>query len=150
MLSDPYFKLALQVPGAKRLAAKVASRVYPKLALPSGLSGKDLTHDAVKARAYDEDPLVFPKATVRWFTEAQKAQQTALDGAARLKLPLYMLLGLGDIVASPEGGRSFYEHAGSTDKKLDERPGLFHEVLNEPEWRGMADDMADWMLARLT
>ena len=149
LLSDPYFKLALEVPGPKRFAAKIASRIYPKLALPSGLSGKDLTHDAAKARAYDEDPLVFPKATARWFTEASKAQQTALDGASRLKMPLYMLLGLGDIVASPVGGRTFFERAGSADKKLDERPGLFHEVLNEPEWRGIADAMADWMLAHV-
>lgn len=149
LLSAPYFKLALEVPGAKRFAARIASRIYPKLALPSGLSGKDVTHDPVKVREYDEDPLVFPKATARWFTEASKAQQTALEGAPRLKLPLYMLLGLGDVVASPEGGRAFFARAGSTDKKLDERPGLFHEVLNEPEWRSAADAMADWMLAHL-
>src|SRR5207253_5066457 len=60
-------------------AAKVASSVYPKLALPSGLSGKDVTHDEAIAKAYDDDPLVFKSATARWFTETRLAQAHVLD-----------------------------------------------------------------------
>ncbi|CAN5642178.1 alpha/beta hydrolase [soil metagenome] len=148
LLSAPFFELAIKVPFAKLTAAKVASRVYPKLALPTGLQGKDLTHDAVIAAKYDADPLVFKKATSRWFVETTKAQERALVDAPRLQMPLYMLIGTGDVVASPSGGRRFYERAGSKDKKLDERDGMFHEVLNEPEWPAMAQAMGEWLLAR--
>jgi alpha-beta hydrolase superfamily lysophospholipase len=95
-LSAPFFGLGLEVPRLKLLAGKVASRVYPKLGLPSGLAGKDMTHDDARARAYDADPLVFKNATARWFTEATGAQERALASASRLKLPLYLTLGTAD------------------------------------------------------
>src|SRR5262249_28442417 len=41
VLSAPFFGLAIEVPKVKVMAGKIASGVYPRLALPSGLSGKD-------------------------------------------------------------------------------------------------------------
>jgi len=150
LLSDPYFRLQVKVPAAKLVAAKVASAVVPFLSLASGLSGKDVTHDAERAKAYDEDPLVFPTANSRWFMETKGAQARVFTDARKLEMPLYMVLGLADPIVSPTGGRDFFETASSKEKTLDERPGLFHEVLNEPEWESIAAAMADWMLARAT
>ena len=80
ILSNPFFGLALKVPPLKVFAGKIASRIVPKLGIPSGLSGKDLTHDPAQAKAYDEDPLGFPNATARWFTETERAQSQAPRG----------------------------------------------------------------------
>jgi alpha-beta hydrolase superfamily lysophospholipase len=146
-LSAPFFGLGLEVPRLKLLAGKVASRVYPKLGLPSGLAGKDMTHDDARARAYDADPLVFKNATARWFTEATGAQERALASASRLKLPLYMTLGTADKVASGAAAKRFFDAAGSADKTWDPREGLFHEVLNEPSWKDIVDTLARWVLA---
>jgi alpha-beta hydrolase superfamily lysophospholipase len=126
---------------------KIASRVVPGLGIPSGLQGKDLTHDAEVAAKYDADPLVFKKATARWFTEATRAQAEAIAGARRMQKPLYLALGTADCVASPEGGRAFFEACGSSDKTKREWSGLFHEILNEPDWRTVAGAMSEWMLA---
>lgn len=147
VLSAPFFGLALEIPRVKVLAGKVASRLYPKLALPSGLAGKDLTHDPDRARAYDEDPLVFKKATARWFTEASDAQQRALASAARLTMPLYIVFGTADRVASITAAKRVFDAAGSVDKTWDPREGLFHEVLNEPSWKELVEVMARWILA---
>jgi alpha-beta hydrolase superfamily lysophospholipase len=149
VLSAPFFGLALDVPRLKILAGKVASRVLPRLALPTGLHGKDMTHDAEKARAYDEDPLVFDKATARWFTETTAAQGLALTNAPRLTLPLYITFGTSDRVASLSGAKKFFDAAGSSDKTWDPREGLFHEVLNEPSWKDLVDTIARWMTARV-
>ncbi len=119
----------------------------PKLGLPSGLHGADLTHDAARAKAYDEDPLVFSNATARWFTETQRAQEQALLRASELAMPLYMLFGLADKVADVETARAFFDAAGSPDKKWDGREGLFHETLNEPEWPSIANALADWIVS---
>ncbi len=148
LLSNPYFELALKVSGAKVLLGKVASRFAPKLAIPAGLGGAALTHDPKVAAAYDADPLVFKKATARWFTEATRAQAEAIAGAPQMKAPLYVALGTGDVVASPNGGRAFFAAAGSTDKIKREWPELRHELLNELEWRPVADAMAEWVLER--
>ena len=147
ILSAPFFGLALDVPRAKILAGKVASRVYPKLGLPTGLFGKDMTHDAGKAREYDDDPLVFKNATARWFTETSDAQDRALANASRLALPLFTTFGTADRVASMAAAKRFFVAAGSGDKTWDARDGLFHEVLNEPSWKDLAETIARWVIA---
>jgi len=147
VLSAPYFGLAMHVPRVKLLAGKIASRIAPKFALPTGIRGSDVTHDAERAREYDEDPLVFTKATARWFTETAAAQTRALARARLLTMPLYVAMGTDDRVAKIESARAFFDAASSPEKKWDERPGLFHEVLSEPEWRSIADAMAQWIVA---
>lgn len=148
VLSAPFFGLGLEVPRVKILAGKIASKVYPKLGIPSGLAGKDMTHDPSKAKDYDTDPLVFKNATARWFTEASATQEYCLSHAGRVKLPLYMAFGTADKVASFSAGKRFFEGAGSTDKTFDPRDGLYHEVLNEPSWKEIVDPIAKWILAR--
>ncbi|HEY1697299.1 MAG TPA: alpha/beta hydrolase [Polyangiaceae bacterium] len=146
-LSSPYFDTAKPVPAAKRIAGRIATRLAPALALPTGLSGKDCTHDAARARAYDEDPLVFGTATARWFSETQAAQAATIARAPSLHLPLLVVMGLADPIVSVPRARAFFDAVGSKDKTWDGREGLFHETWNEPEWRGIADRFADWMLA---
>ncbi|MBX3197663.1 MAG: lysophospholipase [Labilithrix sp.] len=146
VLSAPFFGLALEVPRVKVAAGKLASRIYPRLGLPSGLAGKDMTHDAEKARAYDDDPLVFPNATARWFTETVAAQERALANASRLTLPLYVAFGTGDKVASMAAAKRVFAGAGSADKTWDAREGLYHEVLNEPSWKDLVESIARWIV----
>ena len=134
------------MPAPKRIAGKIAARLAPKLGVPMGFTGKDVTHDAARARAYDEDPLVFKNATAGWFSAIQKAQQRALADAPRLKLPLLVVMGMANPVVSPARARAFFDAAGSADKTWDGRDGLFHEVLNEIEWRSIADRIAEWIL----
>ena len=147
VLSAPFFGLGLEVPRIKVMAGKVASRLYPKLGLPSGLEGKDMTHDPAKAKEYDRDPLVFKNATARWFTEATGAQERALTSASRLTMPLYMTFGSADKVASMPTAKRFFDAAGSADKTWDLREGLFHEVLNEPSWKDIVENIAKFILA---
>jgi alpha-beta hydrolase superfamily lysophospholipase len=147
VLSAPYFRVALSVPPAKIFAGMVASKLVPRLALPSGLHGSDVTHDPERARAYDQDPMIFKSATARWFTESEAAQKQALARAPSVTMPLYVLVGTADRVAKPEAAKAFFNAAGSADKTWDAPEGLFHEVLNEPEWRPIADRIGDWILA---
>jgi alpha-beta hydrolase superfamily lysophospholipase len=147
VLSGPFFGLAKDLPALKEMAGRAVSRFAPGFSMPTGLSGADLTHDAARARAYDEDPLVFKKAPVRWFVEATEAQQHALARAGRLTMPLYVVMGTRDHVASIASARAFFDGAGSKDKTWDAIEGHYHEVLNEPEWRTVADRIAAWILA---
>jgi alpha-beta hydrolase superfamily lysophospholipase len=149
LLGSPYFELARPVPALKLLAGRIASRVAPGFSLPTGLRGADVTHDPAKASGYDTDPLVFNRATARWFTETAAAQGRAHGLAPALSLPLRVVVGGADPVAGMAASRRFFDAAGSLDKTWDERRGLRHEVLNEPEWEPIAAVMATWMLERL-
>ncbi len=147
VLSSPFFGVGLPVPKAQRLAGKVVSRLAPSIGMPSGLHGEDITHDAARARAYDEDPLVFKNANSRWFSETEVAQAAAIDRAPMLKMPLYTFIGTGDRVVKIERARQFFDAAGSSDKTWVPYEGLFHETLNEIDWQPVAGAVADWVLA---
>jgi alpha-beta hydrolase superfamily lysophospholipase len=147
VLSSPYFGVALRLPEAKRLAGKLVSRLLPAVGVPSGLQGKDITHDTDRAHAYDRDPLVFKNANTRWFTESEAAQAAAIDRAPSLKLPLYVFMGTADRVAKVDRAKAFFDAAGSADKTWAPQEGLFHETLNEIAWRPVADGAAGWILA---
>ncbi len=147
VLSSPFFGVGLPVPKAQRLAGRVVSRLVPSIGMPSGLHGRDITHDAARARAYDEDPLVFKNANSRWFNETEAAQAAAIDRAPILKMPLYTFIGTGDRVVKIERAREFFDAAGSSDKTWVPYEGLFHETLNEIDWQPVAAAVADWVLA---
>jgi alpha-beta hydrolase superfamily lysophospholipase len=149
ILSAPYFGVAMDVPAAKIMAGKLVSRLIPTLGLPSGLKGADMTHDAAVAKAYDADPLCFKDANARWFTESSAAQAQAVARAASLKLPLYAAMGTADGVAKYSSAKAFFDAVGSTDKTWNAREGAFHEILNEPDWRPLADAMADFALSHV-
>ncbi|HEY4016111.1 MAG TPA: alpha/beta hydrolase [Polyangiaceae bacterium] len=146
-LSAPFLGFAVEVPPLKRIAGLVASRVLPRLSLPTGIGGDQVTHDKEKARAYETDPLVFRVANARWFTEVHTAQDQAVANARVVTLPLCVVMGGADPVARIDRARAFFDAAGAADKVWDERPGLLHEVLNEPEWPGIAARFADFILS---
>lgn len=146
ILSNPYMRVALPVPAAKKAAGRIVSAILPGIGLDSGLRGAQMTHDPKVIEKYDSDPLVFRKANARWFVESENAQNDVMARAKQITLPMLMVLGTADPVVA--GGRDLFEAAGSKDKTLDAREGLLHEVLNEPEWRSVADAIADWVKAR--
>ncbi len=131
VMTSPFFGLALEVPAAKKAAGRVMSRVWPTLSLPSGLVGKDMTHDPERAARYDADPRMNKGATARWFTEATKAQAEALELAPRLILPVTIFHGGDDRVASADASRALFDRLGGTKKRYDLLPGQHHELFNE-------------------
>jgi alpha-beta hydrolase superfamily lysophospholipase len=133
VLTSPFWKLALAVPPVKVLAGKIASRLYPKLGLPSGLKGVDVTRDPELAALYDRDPLNNKNATARWFTETSTAQLSLVARASELTLPVLLLVGEADKIAAASQAPIVFERIGSKDKTLRMLAGQYHEVLNEPK-----------------
>ena len=132
VLSSPFLRVKLVVPGWKLLAAKVAAKLYPQLELPSGLSGAAVARDPEIARLYDTDPLNGKGATAGWFVESQRMQQHVFDEAARVTLPVLLMHGEADIVADPVRSAELFPRLGSEDKTLALVTGAYHEIFNEP------------------
>jgi alpha-beta hydrolase superfamily lysophospholipase len=149
VLTSPFWKLALPVPPAKVLAGKIASRIYPKLALPAGLKGADVARDPEIAALYDRDPLNNKNATARWFTESSTAQEMVLARAPELELPILLIVGEADRIASAPQARIVFDRIGSSDKTLRMMTGQFHEVLNErpAEREKTVAEIVEWLRA---
>lgn len=129
IVSSPYLGLRLPVPAYKKLLARVASRVAPKLAQPNELRVQDLTSDPGKQQERLADKLCLDVATARWFTESSRAQAYVAAHAARIQIPTIWLVGGDDPIADPAASRAVAARVpGATYHDL---VGLKHEVFNE-------------------
>jgi alpha-beta hydrolase superfamily lysophospholipase len=140
ILSSPFFGIAVAVPAVKRFAGKIMSKVLPGFGLPTGLKGSDVTRNRELS---DNDPLHFPNATARWFTEATRAHELALEQARDFHLPILIMAGGDDKIASLDATKKVFERIGSTNKELQVLNGMYHEIFNEPERARWIADAAD-------
>jgi acylglycerol lipase len=149
--------LVLSAPAAALEAASrlelAAGRVLSAVAPGVGVFPVDsatISRAPEVVRAYDEDPIVFhKKLPARTVAELAGAIQAFPERTPGLRLPLLVMLGTGDELVLPDGGRMVHERAGSADKRLIEYEGLYHEILNEPEQDKVMDDLVQWLDAHL-
>ncbi len=145
ILSSPFFQTEWE-PGALKLAlARLLSNVTPRLTLASGITADMVSRTPEVIAAYSQDPLVHDRVSVRAAQSILGAQQQTLAQAERLRVPLLLLLGTGDRLATPAAGRAFYGGVSSTDKELRIYDGLYHELLNEPERNDVLADIIQWL-----
>jgi alpha-beta hydrolase superfamily lysophospholipase len=132
-LASPYLALAQTVPPLKLAAGRLLSRLLPQVSLAAGLRGADSTRNAQVSSAYDRDPMNFQKANVRWFTETQAAQERALRDAPKITVPVFCVQAGEDKIAAPAATERFMDRVNGVPHDYVRLPGLYHEVLNEPE-----------------
>lgn len=145
ILTSPFLAASLAVPGWKASLARLLSKTVPSLGLPSGISPDVLSHDSAVCQAYAADPLVFGIARARWYTEVVREQQLVLDRADQIRIPLLVMQGLDDRIASPQASHRFFDRVASNQKEWREYPGLFHELLNETERERIIQDLLEWI-----
>lgn len=137
------------IPKSQAIIAKALSAVAPNLGLVRLDSGL-VSRDPAVAQGYDRDPLVFRRrAPVRTAAELVSSAARVTPRLESVRLPLLVLHGEADAVASPDGARMVCERARSADKTLTIYPGLYHEIFNEPEKDVVLSDVVTWLVARL-
>jgi alpha-beta hydrolase superfamily lysophospholipase len=128
-----------------RLVAKVA----PKTPLQA-LAAADVSRDPEVVTAYEEDELVY-HGPLRFGMIAAfgRATRRIRDDAMLIADPILIMHGTEDALVGVDASRTLYEAVSSRDKTLKEYPGLYHEILNEPEQDQVLDDLVAWLYARL-
>lgn len=149
VLTGPGVGVAVAVPKWKDALGKVMSKVWPGLAIPTGIAPELVSRDPAVVKAYKDDPMVTKKATARWYTEFLDAQARAFDKAGTIKLPLFALYGGQDGLISTSAIERWFRVVGSADKTLTPYPALYHEVMNEPEKATVLGDITRWLDARV-
>lgn len=148
VVSAPLIAVAISVPVHKMMIARVGARFSPRLRLDNEINPAHLSRDPEVGRAYAADPLVNRKVSTRWFTEATQAMQEAADWAPQIKIPLLVMHGTEDRLASVDATKRLFEAAGSSDKEMVIYPGLYHELFNEPEKQEVFERVTDWLNKR--
>jgi alpha-beta hydrolase superfamily lysophospholipase len=96
--------------------------------------------------AWRTDPLVYDgQPTASTAGEVLRASDELQKRAGELKLPLLVMFGSADVVASADQGKALVEHAGATDKNFQLYEGLFHDLFREPRRSEVIGDVLTWV-----
>jgi lysophospholipase len=149
ILSGPAIAPPAAVPATTVMMVRLLSFVAPgtgAIALPP----EDVSRDPAVVRAYIEDPLVLhgpvPARTLAELLLAMKALPPRVQA---LRDPVLVLHGTADRLVAYADVAPVFERLGSPDRTVRTYPGLYHEVLNEPERAQVFADLEAWLDAHL-
>ncbi len=150
VLSGPAIKTDIEPGALQMLLIRLLSAVAPKTGVLQ-LDANGVSRDPAEVEKYVSDPLVnHGKMTARKVSELFHAMNHIQQHAGSITLPMLLLHGEADSMASAAGSRFLHEHLGSADKTLKIYPGLYHEIFNEPEREQVLADALDWCDRLLT
>ncbi len=145
LLSSPYLINAVSVPAPLMAVSGFVSKVLPGLPTIK-LNSNDISRDPAIVKAYDTDPLNYRGGTkARFGSELLGAGKYVLSRSSAIKLPVLIMIGTGDRIALPEGGKQLFNTVGSSDKTLKAYDGYYHEILNEIGKEQVYKDISDWL-----
>jgi alpha-beta hydrolase superfamily lysophospholipase len=147
VFSAPFYALAFEPPRLKLLGAKLIKGLAPGLKIGNELKPEQLSRDPKWQEATKNDPLYLHHTTPRWFFECQGAQQRLQGQGGRLTLPLLVVAGTADPIASMPAARAFFETVASRDKTWKDYPDFRHEVLMEVGRDQVWTDISSWISA---
>jgi alpha-beta hydrolase superfamily lysophospholipase len=149
ILSGALIKTDLQPGWMQMRFIQLLALLAPQLGVMQ-LDASGVSRDPEEVKKYVEDPLVFHgKTSARMVRELFAGMKTLREGASAITLPLLVLHGGADVMTSPDGSRYLHQNSSSTDKTLTIYPGLYHEILNEPERQKVLDQIYSWCEQRL-
>ncbi|RKD21694.1 hypothetical protein BEP19_13745 [Ammoniphilus oxalaticus] len=146
VLSSPCFGLSVKVPPWKQSLAKALNVVYPKLTLGSEIDSHLVTRNEQIIKRDETDPYLIKKASVRWYNELLLHMQLNWQQLDRIpQIPLLVHQAGGDRITDKSETKKWVEQLPIGQKWYREWPGLYHEVLNEPERAQVIQEMINWM-----
>lgn len=143
VLSSPFFAVGFEPPAWKLAAAKVASKIVPRLSLPSEIDPAHVSRDPQTVADYVADPLNHKVNNARWATEHMAAQDQCFATASRLRVPTLVLQAGDDRIVSPEASRRWAEAAGD-HARFELADGSFHEIFFDLDADQHVDRVRAW------
>ena len=145
VLSAPPFELSLHPAAIKVHAARLVGLLWPGFTQSNGIPPSLLSHDPEVIRAHRSDRLVHFRISARLFLELQRMRHTLARGATSNTIPTLLVQGGADPVTSPAGTALWAKSSRNGTVTYKEYPGLFHEVLNEPEGPAILAEIIAWL-----
>jgi alpha-beta hydrolase superfamily lysophospholipase len=145
VLSGPALKVGDDLSPAKVKIFTAVARIAPGFR-PEGLDATSISRDPAVVAAYQADPLVFTgKITAGLGAALIGAMQRLPHRYGELRLPVLVLHGTDDQLASVAGSHEFEAGAVNAEVTTHYYDGLYHEVFNEPERETVIGDLLAWL-----
>jgi alpha-beta hydrolase superfamily lysophospholipase len=148
ILSGPLAALEA-APAPMRLAGRVLSAVAPTLPLVA-IDASLVSRDPEVVRAYRSDPLVHHgRLPARTVAELATAIDSFPATVHAITVPTLIMYGTADRLCPPAGSQMLGDRIGAADKTVKPYPGLYHEIVNEPERDKVLADLLTWISDRV-
>ncbi|WP_297506060.1 alpha/beta hydrolase [Thermococcus sp.] len=145
--SSPALAKSPETPSFMVALAKFLGRVALGLTLSNGIKPELLSRNPEAVKAYVEDPLVHDRVSAKLGRSIFENMEKAHREAHRIKVPVLLLVGTGDLITPPEGSRKLFKELKVKDKELKEFPGAYHEIFEDPEWgEAFHRKIVEWLL----
>lgn len=145
VLSSPVLRLKMPVPIWKAILGRTLNLLWPRLRMATGLRELNVSRSSDATKANSEDTLMVHVASVRYYNELLRNQKAVMREAHTIGIPMLVMHGGADAIASPEASLEFVEQLGTPDKQFRLWPNLLHEILNEPERNAVISEMLEWL-----
>ena len=146
VLSSPALDVGKGAP--LRALVRVLARVAPGLRLGNGIDARRLSHDAAAVQAYQADPLVHDRISVRLAHFMFGAGPAVIACAPRWPVPTLLLYAGQDAAVRPAGSAAFARAAPPAQVTAQAFPAHFHEIFNEQDRAPVFSALHDWLIAR--
>jgi acylglycerol lipase len=149
LLSGAAIRRPSNVSGGVVGLTKLLSAVAPHAAV-FNTPNADFSKDPEVVAAMARDPLIYQRpAPARTAAELLRTMDRVRADAHGLTLPLLALHGGGDKLTHPRGSEELVASASSQDKSFRLFPGLWHDLLHEPERASVLEAVQRWLGPRL-
>ena len=149
ILSNPGLDIVSNQPKILVILVRFFAKIAPKMKTTK-LTSEFISRDVREREKYDNDPLIYREGARPGFAnEFDKAGEWLRNNADKVTQNLYLNYSLTDKVVNPAASESFFDKLGSKDKSKTEYPGLYHELLNEPEKDLVMANMLAWCNDRI-
>ena len=148
-LLTPYVDLYRAPPRWKVLVARLLADILPSLPIATGLEYEAISRDAEVVRVFRADPLCHERMTPRAYREMMANLPVLWAEKGRIAVPLLVALADADrIISTPAADRFAAALPGGVT--LRHYPGMYHNILHEPDRDRVFTDIEAWLAIALT
>ncbi|HTW12556.1 MAG TPA: lysophospholipase [Solirubrobacteraceae bacterium] len=135
---------------ALMLLAKALGVLLPGAPASPKVDARLVSHSQAVVTAYEEDELNYHGAIpARVAREFVIHVESLPADVKQVTLPTLLMWGTADKLCPPRGAEMVATNIGSSDLTTKSYPGLFHEILNEPERDQVLDEIVGWLASHL-
>lgn len=141
---SPGFKTQTTVPLSLVLKVVRLALTAPETYITGDITDVPTTRNPHHLERVAQDEYWVRRFTAGFYVEMLRSIRSALAEVKQLSLPVLMLQAGEDYLVSPEANREIFHTMDSPDMAFRLIPGLYHNMIVEPEMPMVAEIIADW------
>lgn len=132
IVTGPFFRTAEPPPAFQLFLGRIMQNIWGAFPDKAKVPPEYISRDKEVVQKYINDPLVHNNMSAKLGMSLLETGEYAIEHAAEVKVPLYILHGEEDKLTDYNASKDFYAKAGN-NVTLETFPKMYHELHNEPE-----------------